>query len=262
MTKVLIMSDTHSNFRLLESVLIQNSDCEYLIHLGDEPDDLENFPEIEMQIFSVYGLFHPKITKQNAVYSFSINGFDFVIAHAREMFKDKNFGHDVVAFYCFGHTHHRYFEQIENIVYLNPGHLKKEKDRGEEAGYIILEIGDRSKGGSNMGKSEISAAEAERTSAFPTEEYPPIISVLQTAEGNSASYSASYISLEPPCKGGQTERTSAFPTKYIPPIISVLQTAEGNSAGGQHKCVPTNCFVHFYDYTHKLLTSHHILDRS
>ena len=31
---------------------------------------------------------------------------------------------------------------------------------------------------------------------------PQNISVLQTAESNSASYSASYISLEPPCKGG------------------------------------------------------------
>ena len=48
------------------------------------------------------------------------------------------------------------------------------------------------------------ATEDRWTSASPTKKHPPNISVLQTAEGNSASYSASYISLEPPLtKGGK-----------------------------------------------------------
>ena len=58
----------------------------------------------------------------------------------------------------------------------------------------------------------------QETSDLRQETSPPTnINVLQTAEGNSASYSASSISLEPPYEGGQSERTSAFPTEKHPP---------------------------------------------
>ena len=138
MSKILIISDTHQNHKLLDRVLSSNKDCDFLIHLGDEPDDLEYHPEhtANMQIFSVYGLYHRNWSPKTAVLCFSIDGVDFMITHAMDYLNEtkKNCIH------CFGHTHHRYFSQEENKVFLNPGHLKKETDRNEIAGYAVLDF--------------------------------------------------------------------------------------------------------------------------
>ena len=141
MTRILVISDTHGNHKILEEVLKINQDCEFLIHLGDEPDDLEYHTELteNMQIFSVYGLYHRKWSEKNAAKRFNINGQDFMIAHAKQYLSiDEK---DTI--YCYGHTHHKYFYQDEAIVIFNPGHLKNKTDRGESAGYAIIEIGDR-----------------------------------------------------------------------------------------------------------------------
>ena len=141
MTKILIISDTHGNHKLLRDVLLANDDCEYLIHLGDEPDDLEFHPDLteSMQIFSVYGLYHDKWSTKNAVRKFSISGVDFCISHAQEYLSMKEDN----SISCFGHTHHRYFYQDGSKIFINPGHLKREKDRGETAGYAIIELNEK-----------------------------------------------------------------------------------------------------------------------
>jgi putative phosphoesterase len=141
MNKVLIVSDTHQNYKLLADILRKNSDCKYLIHLGDEPDDLDDLFEYtkNMQIYNVYGLYHQKITKDNVCKEFSINDINFVICHAQEYLKPsaKN------SIYCYGHTHKRCFSVDGQNIFLNPGHLKKEIDRNEVASYIVLSLDEK-----------------------------------------------------------------------------------------------------------------------
>ncbi len=157
MIKVLIISDTHHNNIFLQKVLANNQDCQYLIHLGDEPDDLENFPELisEMLIYSVFGIYHQSWRRENAVMDFKINlnndtSINFHIAHVKEH-HTLHSDNDGLNIYCFGHTHHRYFEKFNNdkSVFINPGHLKKEIDRGEIAGYAILQYDE------NLNKTEL-----------------------------------------------------------------------------------------------------------
>lgn len=138
-TKILVISDTHSNHKLLEKVLFKNHDCEYLIHLGDEPDDLEGHPHLteNKQMLFVYGLYHQKWSSENAVSCFSICGQEFCITHARQYFST----YKENCIYCFGHTHHKYYHCDGTTIVINPGHLKKETDRGETAGYVIVELG-------------------------------------------------------------------------------------------------------------------------
>ena len=138
--KILLISDTHGNHKLLEKVLKHNHDCKYLIHLGDEPDDLEHHPELtsDMQIFYVYGIFHHKWTEQNASNKFMIKNTRFKIAHTPADIKVEEHDH----IYCFGHTHHRHFERDGKSLYINPGHLKNNNDRGEVAGYVVIELKD------------------------------------------------------------------------------------------------------------------------
>jgi len=138
--KVLIVSDTHANNEFLGRVLLDHQDCQSIIHLGDEPDDLDCFEELleKKNIFFIYGIYHPLWKRSNSCISFMINDLNFVIAHALQHL------HFVAmkSIYCFGHTHHKYFEQTEDKVLINPGHLKKSIDRGEPAGYVVLEISD------------------------------------------------------------------------------------------------------------------------
>ena len=136
MIKILVMSDTHANHKLLGSVLKLNQDCNFLIHLGDEPDDLDYHMDLtrNMQIFYVYGLSHNRWTKKNASLNFAIQKVDFSIAHAKEYLEFKNTN----CIYCFGHTHHRHFEQHNDTILLNPGHLKNKSDRNEVAGYATI----------------------------------------------------------------------------------------------------------------------------
>ena len=138
MDKVLLISDTHGNHKILEAVLKANQDCKYLIHLGDEPDDLEYHPELtyDMQIYSVYGLYHPKWTPENACISLEIKNHKFVIAHTPADLKVEK--KDCI--YCFGHTHNRHFERDGKSLYINPGHLKNKNDRGQVAGYAVIEL--------------------------------------------------------------------------------------------------------------------------
>ena len=138
MKKILIISDTHGNHNILQSVLLSNQDCEFLIHLGDEPDDLDFHPDLtsKITVFSVYGLYHQKWNRQNACQVFHISNYRFVIAHAKEYLIFDN----QKSVYCFGHTHNRYFDENEHSLFINPGHLKKDFDRNEEASYCVLEM--------------------------------------------------------------------------------------------------------------------------
>ena len=135
MKKILIISDTHGNHGLLKPVLAQNQDCGYLIHLGDEPDDLDIHTGLtaNMQIFSVFGLYHEKFTPENNC--FTIDDFHFVISHTVKLLKFEKDN----TIYLFGHTHNRLFEFTDNKLIINPGHLKCTKDRGDVAGYAVLE---------------------------------------------------------------------------------------------------------------------------
>lgn len=142
MHKILLISDTHGNYNLIENILIKNINCNTVIHLGDEPDDLEGFPDLldGKILHSVYGIYHSGWSIKNAVREFTVKyksqELSFCIAHVKEHLP--NHSDYLKRIYCFGHTHHRFFETKENSVFINPGHLKKNHDRGEDAGYAII----------------------------------------------------------------------------------------------------------------------------
>jgi len=141
MSKVLIISDTHGNYDMLNSVLKNNQDCKYLIHLGDEPDDLDRHAKLllNMQVFSVYGMYHPKITNENMRKCFQIEDVEFAISHCKEYLQIEK----QKCIYCYGHTHRSFYDNKDGVVVLNPGHLKDEMDRGEVAGYVVVNIAEK-----------------------------------------------------------------------------------------------------------------------
>jgi len=140
-TKILIISDTHQNHFLLGNVLALNADCDFIIHLGDDHDDLNEHEHYigEKQVHFALGFNYNDKEQIKKNVRFNIEGIEFAISHVKEYLKfdEQN------CIYCFGHTHNRYFLQKDNLVIINPGHLKKEFDRNNTAGYVVVELSEK-----------------------------------------------------------------------------------------------------------------------
>ncbi|HPR18455.1 MAG TPA: metallophosphoesterase family protein [Candidatus Cloacimonadota bacterium] len=137
------MSDTHKNQVLLRKPFLQEKDVDYIFHLGDDYEDIDgNFDILEnKQLFRVPGIFntgyqdgsHPRCL------NVQIDNWNFLLVH---------FLNDVISvppttdIVCYGHTHRSNYRELDRLFFINPGHLKREKDRGSEASYIVAELTD------------------------------------------------------------------------------------------------------------------------
>lgn len=135
------MSDSHHNYRLMEQVLSSESEVTHMIHLGDEHDDLDHFPEFteNVSVYGVPGLYHREYLEKTMKrrITFVIDGFKFQAVHAPE---ELDYSDNSINFYCHGHTHRPLIEGGHGRYLLNPGHLKALIDRNHPASYLLMEI--------------------------------------------------------------------------------------------------------------------------
>lgn len=141
MHKILIVSDTHGNYRFLRNVLNNENDCDMIIHLGDYYEDLDEQSDItsNKQIIRVPGILNPGYFSGKYPYfqKLEIDGISFVCIHALQDLKRSRAQGDIV---LFGHTHKPELVPMDDHYLLNPGHLKRKEDRGFVASYCILEM--------------------------------------------------------------------------------------------------------------------------
>ncbi len=144
MKNILVISDTHHNYQMMGAVFDYEKEIQGIIHLGDEHDDLDFFPEytINKDIYSVAGINHRDyFSSQNKrLLNFQIDSFNFQISHVEQHLHINPNTH----LYLFGHTHHSLIEMRYNQLFLNPGHLKSAKDRGAYPSYLILQVDNHS----------------------------------------------------------------------------------------------------------------------
>ncbi len=78
MKEILVVSDTHRNYDLLQHVLDSNIFADVIIHLGDNYDDLDScvYNRRGRKVYRVPGIFHPeyKNGKLPHVLEFEIEG--------------------------------------------------------------------------------------------------------------------------------------------------------------------------------------------
>lgn len=129
--RIIVISDTHGNFRALESVLLRNSDADLFFHLGDGERDLDRFlqqyPQFTEKVIRVCGnCDYDSIHPDTAVYPlgshriFATHGHRYAVKNDYEIIKcaARENECDIV---LFGHTHVR-CNRIEGGLYLlNPG---------------------------------------------------------------------------------------------------------------------------------------------
>ncbi len=140
MQRILVLSDTHRNLKILENVLEVNSDCETIIHLGDDYEDIDNFQNLTegKEIIKIPGIFHPgykdgNLPKQKEL---NISGKKIILIHSRDDIEG------TADLYLIGHTHNWELSDSKKGIFFNPGHLHSEEEKGRIASYGIIETDD------------------------------------------------------------------------------------------------------------------------
>lgn len=141
MKRILIMSDTHKNQVLLRKAFQDEENITHVFHLGDNYEDLDNNPDLleTKEVFKVPGLYYEGYLERTIPHSIPANveGWKFQLVH---FLNDVKKLHKNLDFVLYGHTHRPNLKEFGGTYFINPGHLKRKKDRGYDASYIIAEV--------------------------------------------------------------------------------------------------------------------------
>jgi putative phosphoesterase len=129
--RIAVLSDTHGNYALAVRALDLLGDFDHIVHLGDMCDDAENIEAaIGRKLLIVAGNGDMAKSYPDSV-NMVICGKRFLMCHghtfqvksglARTYHKALENGTDIV---LYGHTHIPAIEEINGILFMNPGTLK------------------------------------------------------------------------------------------------------------------------------------------
>jgi len=137
-----IVSDTHGNHALMHRIarqLVQRHQARVLLHLGDFYDDgqLLSLSGYDVRVVPgltciEYSLPHIPRTRVEC-----FQGLTLAMAHTPELVsKHRNQAHVLLH----GHTHIPQIVDDGSNIWINPGHLKAPRDRGQPATFATLQI--------------------------------------------------------------------------------------------------------------------------
>jgi len=151
--KIGIISDTHGNIEYLEETAKLMKDeykIDALIFLGDECEDIENIKNMVKNIVSVPGVYCEHYKNKGISHRIikEFSGFKVLITHTQtshqndfpDDIKPENLSLKDVDMAFYGHTHIPKIEIKNGIIWLNPGHLKKEDKKGFPPSFGIVDF--------------------------------------------------------------------------------------------------------------------------
>lgn len=135
--KIIIVSDSHGEYKILESIYLKNQDADIFIHLGDY-----ELPEYLMSRYLYIKGNCDFLSDAPVKKDVEYNGLKFHLEHGDRL-AFSNFSEYIKSLNCdvflFGHTHKKFEKYIDNILVLNPGSLTRPRD-GNKGSYLILTI--------------------------------------------------------------------------------------------------------------------------
>lgn len=144
--KCLIMSDSHGHLENLYKIF--KDDYDYLIHAGDQYPDFKYIQrEYSINGKGVCGNVDTHGHGEEEVI-FDLWGKKVLVTHGHV--HRVNFGLNKLYYYAksksvdvviFGHTHRRFFDQVDDILFINPGSIHSPRD-GKAKSYVSLEVVD------------------------------------------------------------------------------------------------------------------------
>ncbi len=146
--KIGVVSDTHRNRDLLNSVvewLISKHHIVSLYHLGDDYQDVVELADRGIDIIQVPGTYHPGYRDGSLAPKVTENvmGLQVMLVHSfeKDVTEDDKTVADII---LHGHTHRPEIILEDGHVWMNPGHLKGHKDKTVDSSFGLLEFQDRS----------------------------------------------------------------------------------------------------------------------
>lgn len=150
--KVAVVSDTHGNLEYLTELAkyLTDNNIYTLIFLGDECEDIESVEHLFCQIIWVPGVYCKHYQDKNIPNRIikDFNGVRVLITHTPtshvndfpEDIKPEEVNKDQVDIVLYGHTHIPNIEAKSGVIWVNPGHLKKEDKKGHLASFAIIDF--------------------------------------------------------------------------------------------------------------------------
>jgi len=145
--KIAVVGDTHRNMELLSKVAewcCERQKTAALYHLGDDYCDMATLGERDMDVVQVPGIYDEGYRNGTlaAKAHESVLGLQILLVHSleKDLAPDDRTACDVI---LYGHTHKAEMRLEDGHFYMNPGHLKADKDKNMAATFGILDIQDR-----------------------------------------------------------------------------------------------------------------------
>ncbi len=146
MTKIIVVSDTHSSKKGLEKIKPLVEENDYLIHLGDGAGDVREltsaYPEKVYVCAGNCDFFSPYpdegILEVERVRIFYCHGHRYGVKSGLENLAQAAKARDCeIALY--GHTHAPLIRKIDGVTLINPGSLRHSPDLGGSYCYLVIE---------------------------------------------------------------------------------------------------------------------------
>ena len=148
-----VVSDSHGNTELLRRValnMVKEQAVTTIVHLGDEHSDVEVLSDLDAEIITVPGVFHPDYRNPDIANRIirSFCGWVFMLSHTDTPHQNDLVGdpdpeeavnYRKVDVLLFGHTHIPVVEVRNGVLCVNPGNLKDD-DKKHGPTYAILRI--------------------------------------------------------------------------------------------------------------------------
>lgn len=142
--KVIVMSDSHRRYGIVDEVMNAHPDAYAYIHCGDLQEDRRRYPALI--VVKGNGDYDPTMLKEMCL---TIHGHRIYITHSHLfpyyqklqhlVSKAKQEQCDIV---LYGHTHIPYMEEISGVTIINPGSLYYNRDYSKPS-YVILTLSDK-----------------------------------------------------------------------------------------------------------------------
>lgn len=139
--KIILISDSHGNKTAIDN-LIKSVDFDYLFFLGDGLKDLGASANLEnVIVVSGNNDFFSDVANEKF---FKLGEYNFFLTHGNAygvkggLSRLKQRAEELSAnIVCFGHTHKKMVDKLNNIYYINPGRFFQDKS-GDFAGIQLI----------------------------------------------------------------------------------------------------------------------------
>ena len=146
MKKIFIVSDTHNDINSLDQALQAEKDAAYIFHAGDHAKDIRAIDSYHNDIYAVRGNCDGKYSLEKDTQMISIGKTRFMLTHGHKygvkfglgelILEGKKRKADAI---IFGHTHKAVCENIDGILFVNPGSLSSARSQIRTYAMIIMD---------------------------------------------------------------------------------------------------------------------------